>query len=95
MMELGATVCKPVNPLCGACPVSSCCAAYKQVGGQCLPHPSYAGGKLHCNTHPGITGMNIWCTLYLERSGFCVKPFYGSALLSPKRQSHIQPHESC
>lgn len=32
MMELGATVCKPVNPLCEACPVSSCCAAYKQVG---------------------------------------------------------------
>jgi A/G-specific adenine glycosylase len=31
MMELGATVCKPVNPSCSSCPVSSCCAAYKLV----------------------------------------------------------------
>lgn len=30
-MELGATVCKPVNPECGLCPVSSCCSAYDQV----------------------------------------------------------------
>lgn len=27
LMELGATVCRPVNPLCGQCPVSDRCAA--------------------------------------------------------------------
>ncbi len=28
LMELGATVCKPVNPLCGNCPVASECSAF-------------------------------------------------------------------
>ena len=28
MMELGATVCKPVNPLCGECPIDRLCAAF-------------------------------------------------------------------
>ena len=27
MMELGATVCRPVNPLCAQCPVAAACAA--------------------------------------------------------------------
>jgi A/G-specific adenine glycosylase len=43
MMELGATVCKPVNPSCSCCPISSICAAAKEVaayaaagGGGCL-----------------------------------------------------------
>lgn len=31
MMELGATVCLPKNPLCTKCPVKHYCAAYKQV----------------------------------------------------------------
>ena len=26
-MELGATVCKPVNPECGSCPISGICQA--------------------------------------------------------------------
>lgn len=28
MMELGATLCTPVNPLCSRCPVVACCKAY-------------------------------------------------------------------
>ncbi len=28
MMDLGATICRPRRPLCGACPVSDCCAAF-------------------------------------------------------------------
>lgn len=31
MMELGATVCKPKNPLCGECPLQESCLAYKQA----------------------------------------------------------------
>jgi A/G-specific adenine glycosylase len=27
-MELGATVCKPVNPDCSSCPISGICQAY-------------------------------------------------------------------
>lgn len=29
MMELGALICKPKNPLCGACPLDSLCLAFK------------------------------------------------------------------
>lgn len=29
VMELGATVCRPVNPQCGACPVSHSCRAHE------------------------------------------------------------------
>ncbi len=28
MMDLGATICRPRQPLCGACPLSDCCAAF-------------------------------------------------------------------
>ncbi|MBA2770606.1 MAG: A/G-specific adenine glycosylase, partial [Sphingomonas sp.] len=28
MMDLGATICRPRRPLCGACPVSDCCGAF-------------------------------------------------------------------
>jgi A/G-specific adenine glycosylase len=31
MMELGAVVCKPQNPLCGRCPVREMCKAYKSA----------------------------------------------------------------
>lgn len=50
MMELGATVCKPVNPLCDACPVSACCAAYKQVG-LCVGVRCIVQSAAHC----------LWC----------------------------------
>lgn len=29
MMELGATICKPVAPLCGSCPVAAACGAHR------------------------------------------------------------------
>eukprot|EP01034_Spumella_vulgaris_P022471 gene22471-28599_t len=31
LMELGATVCKPLNPMCGICPVRSVCKAHQLV----------------------------------------------------------------
>ena len=30
LMELGALICKPNNPLCGKCPISSECLTYKR-----------------------------------------------------------------
>jgi A/G-specific adenine glycosylase len=30
LMELGATVCLPANPLCRACPLASCCSALRE-----------------------------------------------------------------
>ena len=37
MMELGATVCMPRNPLCTACPMQDCCRARKQGRQDSLP----------------------------------------------------------
>ena len=30
IMEIGALICKPTNPLCGECPISKNCIAYKK-----------------------------------------------------------------
>jgi A/G-specific adenine glycosylase len=49
-MELGATVCKPVNPSCSSCPVSSCCAAYKLVAAHAA-----AGGAADVEDAPRVT----------------------------------------
>lgn len=38
VMELGATVCTPKNPQCGECPLSSICAAYREVEEKVRPH---------------------------------------------------------
>lgn len=37
MMELGATICKPRNPLCDKCPLHSDCVAYQEGRQQDLP----------------------------------------------------------
>lgn len=50
MMELGATVCKPVNPSCSCCPISSICAAAKEVAAYAA-----AGGCLDMEDAPKVT----------------------------------------
>ncbi|MFN3690285.1 MAG: A/G-specific adenine glycosylase [Fimbriimonadales bacterium] len=40
IMELGSTVCTPVQPRCGACPVSRFCAAYQRGQPTAVPEPS-------------------------------------------------------
>ncbi len=40
VMELGALVCKPLNPLCSSCPVQSYCGAYAVDSQYRLPHKS-------------------------------------------------------
>jgi A/G-specific adenine glycosylase len=39
LMELGATVCRPMNPDCSACPLSSSCTAFQQGLVSVLPIP--------------------------------------------------------
>jgi A/G-specific adenine glycosylase len=39
LMELGATVCTPVDPGCGFCPVASCCAARSAGVQDSVPQP--------------------------------------------------------
>lgn len=39
MMDLGATVCRPRQPLCGACPLSGCCAAFASGNPEAVPAP--------------------------------------------------------
>ncbi len=40
LMELGATVCKPVAPACGICPIHRWCRAYAENRVEAYPHKS-------------------------------------------------------
>lgn len=40
MMELGSLVCKPINPVCAECPISSFCEAFEQGTIQKIPFKS-------------------------------------------------------
>ncbi len=42
VMELGATVCKPSNPLCNECPLSINCTAYQTARTETIPYKSPA-----------------------------------------------------
>ncbi len=50
LMELGATVCTPRNPRCGACPVRDFCAAYAAGTQNERPAPKKAGPLPHEDT---------------------------------------------
>ncbi|KAI8465044.1 MAG: DNA glycosylase [Monoraphidium minutum] len=50
MMELGATVCRPTNPACGACPVAGACAAAARVAAHAA-----AGGDPAAEGAPSAT----------------------------------------
>src|SRR5690625_6678141 len=42
VMELGATICKPVGPLCSACPIAHNCVAGNSVMTHVIPYKSPA-----------------------------------------------------
>ncbi len=50
MMELGATVCKPANPECGACPIADVCRARQKV-----VEYAAAGGVADVEDAPKVT----------------------------------------
>jgi len=54
VMELGATVCTPANPLCDSCPLSSGCVAYNSAKTDILPYKSKAKKIPHHEIAVGI-----------------------------------------
>lgn len=54
LMELGATLCVPVNPDCERCPVGEECVAYKTLKTDAIPYKSPAGEKPHHQIGVGI-----------------------------------------
>jgi A/G-specific adenine glycosylase len=61
MMDLGATVCRPRQPLCGECPLTSACAAFASGEPERFPAPKPK------RVRPQRHGMAWW----IERGG-CV-----------------------
>eukprot|EP00983_Pelagomonas_calceolata_P077194 1153765-Pelagomonas_calceolata.AAC.3 len=49
MMELGATVCRPKNPDCGACPANHCCKAYAEWKNQASDDVKHFCMLVHLN----------------------------------------------
>ena len=54
MMDLGATVCTPRNPRCGACPLTSACTAYAEGNPETYPV------KLAKKARPHRKGIAYW-----------------------------------
>lgn len=54
LMELGAQVCTPRNPLCGTCPVQSTCVAAKILKTDVIPYKSRMQKKPHHHIGVGI-----------------------------------------
>ena len=59
MMDLGATICRPRNPLCGECPLSGDCAAFASGTPETFPAPKPKRAK------PVRHGIAQW----IERDG--------------------------
>lgn len=47
MMELGATICKPISPKCDVCPLQDGCLSYKHQMQASFPYKSKAPSKTH------------------------------------------------
>lgn len=56
VMELGATICKPVGPLCSACPIAHNCVAGNSVMTHVIPYKSPAKKIPH---HQIVTGLIV------------------------------------
>lgn len=56
VMELGATICKPVRPLCSACPVARNCVAGNSAMTSVIPYKSPAKKIPH---HQIVTGLIV------------------------------------
>ncbi len=59
LMELGATVCTPDSPACGACPVAKHCVAFKKGVQDKLPVPEIARKPVPVR----------WTCLWIEKDG--------------------------
>ncbi len=54
VMELGATVCKPSNPLCDECPLSVQCTAYNSARTETIPYKSKKAKVPHYQIAVGL-----------------------------------------
>ncbi len=51
LMELGATICRPRNPLCAQCPLAASCAAFRTGTAEDLPVRPAKAKTTHITTH--------------------------------------------
>jgi A/G-specific adenine glycosylase len=65
MMELGATICKPVRPKCDICPLQEICQSYEHQTQASFPYKSKATSKKH------IKWMT--CIIYNEHNAYVLK----------------------
>ncbi|GJQ30062.1 MAG: A/G-specific adenine glycosylase [Phycisphaerae bacterium] len=60
LMELGATVCTPANPRCGACPWAAGCIARRDERTRDIPRPKRS---------PRVTGLVLRCAVVTDARG--------------------------
>ena len=65
MMELGATICKPVNPKCDICPLQDICQSYEHQMQPSFPYKSKATSKKHLKY--------MTCIIYNEHHQYVLK----------------------
>lgn len=58
LMELGATVCTPSNPVCESCPLSAGCTAFRTASTEAIPYKSPAKKTPHYDIGVGIIRDN-------------------------------------
>ena len=68
MMELGATVCKPRNPLCEACPLQGECVAYSQNLQSVLPNKTQK--KKPKTIHMAYLYLNCGDKTWIEKRNY-------------------------
>ena len=67
LMELGATICTPKNPMCETCPVSQNCAAFQRGQVASFPQPKEKKKVPHLKRYALICQKND--SLYLRQRG--------------------------
>lgn len=65
MMELGATICKPLNPKCDMCPLQDICQSYEHHVQSSFPYKSKATSKKHVNY--------MTCIIYNDQKQYVLK----------------------
>ena len=62
LMELGATICKPVQPLCQQCPIRASCKAFEQGSQEALPTKEEKRPVVRLQHH-------VWVPIYRGQLG--------------------------
>lgn len=65
MMELGATICKPVGPMCDICPLQDICQSYEHHMQTSFPYKSKATSKKHVKY--------MTCIIYNDQKQYVLK----------------------